>query len=106
MASANLTLRDVGAVCGVSAQAVGKWMNGQCLPRSSELVLFSKATGASLDWLMSPDDPFGQPFESMRAEYRSTIEAQSAEIERLKEALADAERQADAWAYEAKNPRD
>lgn len=75
MASANVSLRDVGKTCGVSAVAVGQWTRGVCLPRASQLVAFSRATGASLDWLMSPDDPFGPSFKGMRDAMQEEINA-------------------------------
>jgi transcriptional regulator with XRE-family HTH domain len=75
MASANVSMRDVGKACGVSAVAVGQWTRGVCLPRASQLVAFSKITGASLDWLMCPDDPFGPPFIGMRNAMQEEIDA-------------------------------
>lgn len=91
MASANVSMRDVGKACGVSAVAVGQWARGVCLPRASQLVAFSKITGAPLDWLMSPDDPFGPPFASMRSEMQEEIDRwkMQAEVERQARIASD-----------------
>jgi transcriptional regulator with XRE-family HTH domain len=39
--------------CGVSPQAVHKWMRGLCAMRASHLMVICKMTGANLDWLMT-----------------------------------------------------
>jgi transcriptional regulator with XRE-family HTH domain len=75
MASANMSCRDVGAVCGVSAQAVSQWMRGHCYPRSNQLLALAKATGAPIDWLMSSDDPFPVNFAAERRRHDAARDA-------------------------------
>ena len=53
MAASEVTARQLAKECGVSPQAVHKWMRGMCAPRSSHLLVISKMTGANLEWLMT-----------------------------------------------------
>ncbi len=75
MASANMSCRDVGAACDVSAMAVWKWANGKCYPRSNQLMALAKATGVPVDWLMSCDDPFPVNFAAERRKHDAAREA-------------------------------
>ena len=58
LASANLTQSALAVACGVTQAAVSRWANGTSYPRSSHLSTISNLTGASIEWLMSPE-----PFE-------------------------------------------
>lgn len=51
-AYADLSMRDVAARVGVSANAIAKYEAGTMTPSSSVLVALSQAYGVSLDWLM------------------------------------------------------
>lgn len=51
-ALADLSMRDVSARIGVSANAVAKYESGAMTPQSSVLVDLAKLYGVSLDWLM------------------------------------------------------
>lgn len=52
---AGLSLRDLSAAIGgeVSAQAIGKYENGEMMPSTRVLTLLGKSLGVSLDFLMS-----------------------------------------------------
>jgi transcriptional regulator with XRE-family HTH domain/Zn-dependent peptidase ImmA (M78 family) len=52
---AGLSLRDLSAAIGseVSAQAIGKYENGEMMPSAKVLTLLGKSLGVSLDFLMS-----------------------------------------------------
>ena len=52
---AGLSLRDLAAAIGgeVSAQAIGKYENGEMMPSAKVLTLLGKSLGVSLDFLMS-----------------------------------------------------
>jgi len=49
------TLKDVGAACGVSAQAALKWEQGKAMPSSKALMAFCALTDCSPEWLLSGD---------------------------------------------------
>ena len=49
-----MTLRDLGYICGVSAQAVKKWEDGLCYPSSVSLIGLCKALDCSVEWLFDP----------------------------------------------------
>ena len=51
-ARANMSLRDVSAAVGVSANAISKYEIGAMVPSSSVLCAIAKLYGVSLDWLM------------------------------------------------------
>lgn len=51
-AYADLSLRDVAASVGVSANQISKYESGRDTPRSSVLVGMARLYGVSLDWLM------------------------------------------------------
>lgn len=53
MAAAEVTPRQLARECGVSPQAVYKWMRGLCAMRAQHLMVICKMTGANLDWLMT-----------------------------------------------------
>ena len=53
-ARAGYTLADIAKPCGVSAQAVKKWEDGACFPRSSALVTICHEFDCSMEWLMCP----------------------------------------------------
>lgn len=52
---AGMSLRDLSAAIGgeVSAQAIGKYENGEMMPSAKVLTLLGKSLGVSLDFLMS-----------------------------------------------------
>lgn len=60
-----LTMRNVGAACGVTAQAVMKWENGACMPTSRALLAFCELTDVSAEWLLT----------TTPLDFRSTAEA-------------------------------
>lgn len=51
-AYADLSMRDVGSIVGVSANAIAKYEAGTMTPQSSVLVALARLYGVSLDWLM------------------------------------------------------
>ena len=44
----------IASICGCTRQAVQKWCDGTSYPSSAKLITISDATGASVEWLMSP----------------------------------------------------
>lgn len=54
LAKSNMSGAALGRQLGLSSNAVAKWANGHCCPRSSELVKICKILGCSLDWIMEP----------------------------------------------------
>ena len=58
LASSGLTQGALAVACNLSQAAVSKWVRGTCYPRSSHLSTIASLTGASIEWLMSPE-----PFE-------------------------------------------
>lgn len=55
MAVSRHTLRTIAQECGCSPQAVKKWTDGAAMPSSAKLMAFCRATGCSVDWLLSPE---------------------------------------------------
>lgn len=51
-AYADMSMRDVGSIVGVSANAIAKYEAGTMTPQSSVLVALARLYGVSLDWLM------------------------------------------------------
>lgn len=51
-AYADLSMRDVSARVGVSANAIAKYEAGTMTPSSGVLVALAQVYGVSLDWLM------------------------------------------------------
>jgi len=47
-----LTLKELAAKCGVSANLAFKWEHDQSVPNSSCLVTMSKVLDCSMEWLM------------------------------------------------------
>ncbi|MCU0733638.1 MAG: XRE family transcriptional regulator, partial [Hyphomonas sp.] len=79
---AGLSLRDLSAAIGgeVSAQAIGKYENGEMMPSARVLTLLGKSLGVSLDFLMSSQVTALEGVEfrdskSTGAKLRSQIEA-------------------------------
>ena len=46
---------------GVSRQAVSKWETGDSEPEISKLKLLADAFGVTVDWLLSDEEPAGEP---------------------------------------------
>lgn len=61
-ARARMTLRDVGAACGVTAQAVKKWEDDLSMPSSSAFISLCRELDVSSEWLIC-----GEPLD-----FRST----------------------------------
>lgn len=54
-ARARKTLREVGAYCGVSAQAVKKWEDGAAMPSSKSLGRLCEILDVSIEWIVCSD---------------------------------------------------
>lgn len=54
-ARARMTLRDVAANCGCSAQAVKKWEDNTSMPSSSKLLEMCRIFDCSIEWIMSTE---------------------------------------------------
>lgn len=55
IAASGITGRQIATACACTPALVSKWTGGRCMPRSSHLCIISYLTGASLDWLMTPE---------------------------------------------------
>lgn len=49
-----MSMRDVAAAIGSSAQAISKYETGKMLPQSKRLVALAQLYDVSIDWLMCP----------------------------------------------------
>ncbi len=54
---AGLSQEALAERLGVSRQAVSKWETGEALPETGKLATLAAALGASVDWLLSEDEP-------------------------------------------------
>ena len=49
-----LTMREIGEACGVTAQAVHRWVHGAAMPPASALTTICGLGGCSMEWLLYP----------------------------------------------------
>lgn len=49
-----MTLKELAAECGVTAQAVKKYEDGACMPNSAAFTAICRCLDVSAEWLMDP----------------------------------------------------
>ena len=52
----DMTLKDMGRLCGISRGAVGHWENQRSVPKLQVLVLIAKHFNVSVDYLLGVDE--------------------------------------------------
>jgi Zn-dependent peptidase ImmA (M78 family)/DNA-binding XRE family transcriptional regulator len=87
--SAGLSLRDLAALCGLSAMAISKYERGEITPSSEALLALSKALNVRVEYFFRQHD-----VQLEAVEYRKHADMPEKEKKRI---LADAREQLERW---------